>query len=72
LDSSCRCSRVMSRMAGMWKRRVKVWGFLGAKMLSRAMRQYSRARALSQRSSSLEAQRSSASSADLRSVWEKP
>ena len=54
LDSSCRCSRVMSRMAGMWKRRVNRWGSLGAKMLSRAMRQYSLASAASQRSSSLQ------------------
>ncbi len=53
LDKSCRCSSVMSRTAGMWKRRVNVWGLLGAKMLSNAMRQYRRARALSQRSSSL-------------------
>lgn len=37
----------------MWKRRVKVWGFLGAKMLSKAIRQYNRASALSQRRSSL-------------------
>lgn len=43
----------MSRIAGMWKRRVKVWGFLGAKMLSKAIRQYNRASALSQRSNSL-------------------
>ena len=54
LDSSCRCSRVMSRMAGMWKRRVNRWGSVGAKMLSRAMRQYSLASAASQRSSSLQ------------------
>lgn len=38
----------------MWKRRVKVWGFLGAKMLSKAIRQYNRASALSQRRSSLQ------------------
>lgn len=43
----------MSRMAGMWKRRVKVWGFLGAKMFNKAIRQYNRASALSQRRSSL-------------------
>lgn len=37
----------------MWKRRVKVCGLFGAKMLSKAIRQYNRASALSQRRSSL-------------------
>lgn len=54
LDKSWRCSSVMSRMAGIWNRRVNMCGDLGAKIFRRAMRQYSLASEASHRNSSLQ------------------